>query len=60
MIQSRCGILLFQFFARSVQVCQPGTGSLCRSRSKNSSLPAHREYLGVLILNQVLGSGSGT
>src|SRR5437660_7243590 len=34
--------------------CQPATGSLCRSRSNNSSLPSFCEYSRFRILNHVL------
>src|SRR5438094_6707760 len=40
--------------------CQPATGSLCRSRSNNSSLPSFCEYSRFKILNHVLCSRSAT
>ncbi len=46
------------FSSSSVQAsaheCQPGTGSLCRSLSNNSSLPSFWEYFRFRILNHVL------
>src|SRR5439155_11252194 len=52
------------FSSSSVQAsaheCQPGTGSLCRSRSNNSSLPSFCEYSRFTILNHVLCSRSAT
>jgi hypothetical protein len=38
--------------------CQPGVGSLWRSRLNSSSRPSICEYLGFLILNQVVRSRS--
>src|SRR5205823_12765879 len=38
----------------NAHTCQPATGSLCRSRSNNSSLPSFCEYSRFRILNHVL------
>jgi hypothetical protein len=42
------------------QECHPGTGSLCRSRSKSSSRPCFCEYPRLRILTQLLLSRSAT